>query len=388
MTWVRAMTLCALASVWCSHASAQVVVLRIDPAAEAMSQQLEAALSEFGLMPDPGYFMEAQRQGLDPTSDQTLTMLTPPAGAALAVVPRGDDSRAVLIEFRDGRSGVSLGTASVPLRKGALAREGRRVLAAEVNARLSGERPVAAQQRTPPPVEEEQSEGEGEQAGAALRLRVFAGAGIGTRALQWPVDGETLAVETGAFLAVELGAAFAIALDDALAIGPELIYQTSLDHEVDETHVAGASDSLGIRAHRFSAVLELHIGADDDFSVAPGLGFGVRALHPEVHHLLTPSYSLAGPLARIALRIPFGSAVALRLAPELQWARVGEALQEEGVGSSGIAFGGDAALEIAASAGLRLELSHRESHAMLSSTLGDGATDVERFTTARAVWTP
>jgi hypothetical protein len=208
------------------------------------------------------------------------------------------------------------------------------------------------------------------------------------RDVEWPEAGETFAVESGAFVAVDVGAAFALALDEDLAVGAELVYQTSLDHEVDETHVAGATETIGLRAHRFGALLALRIGSARGFHVAPGLGAAARALHPEVHHLLTPSYTLAGPVARIAVRIPFGDSVALRLVPEAQWFGVGDALQELGVESSGFAIGGDASLTIALGAALALELSYRQSHAIMSSTDGDGATDVERFTTARAVWTP
>jgi len=400
LAWL-ALALSVQVALGCSRASAQVVVLRVDPAAEAMSQQLEDALSQFGLVPDPGYFMEAQRQGLDPSSDQALTMLTPPAGAQLAVVPRAEDARSVVVEFRDGRSGVSLGTTTLPLARGALRGPGREALAAEVNTRLSGEGGMApapsgdagfAPEGEPGAAESEDEddedaleEGEPE---TGLRLRAFVGAGLGTRTLEWPTPSERRAVETGGFLAVEIGTAFALELDRGLAFGSELVYQTSLDNQLDETHVAGATDTIQVRTHRFAAVLELIIGAVDAVSVAPGLGYGVRALHPEVHHLLTPSYSLTGPLARIALRIAFGESVALRLVPEAQWLMVGDALEALGVAGSGISIGGDAALELVLSRGLALELSYREAHAIMSSSLGDSASDVERFTTLRAVWTP
>jgi hypothetical protein len=382
----------------CSRACAQVVVLRIDPAAEAMSQQLEGALSQFGLVPDPGYFMEAQRQGLDPASDQALTMLTPPAGAQLAVVPRAEDAQSVVVEFRDGGSGASLGTTTLPLRRGVLRGAGREALAAEVNARLSGQdgtEPAASgdagsQADSEPGAAADEDRGalaEGESE-TGLRLRAFAGAGLGTRRLEWPTPSERRAVETGGYVAVEIGTAFALELDPELAFGSELVYQTSLDNQLEETHIAGATDTIQVRTHRFAAVLELIIGAHDGVRVAPGLGYGVRALHPEVHHLLTPSYSLTGPLARIALRIAFGESVALRVVPEAQWLMVGDALEALGVASSGISLGGDAALELVLGGGLTLELSYREAHAIMSSSLGKSASDVERFATLRAVWTP
>lgn len=393
--WVQLLVAVALALLASSRASAQVVVLRIDPAAEEMSQQLESALSPFGLVPDPGYFAEAQRQGLDPASDQALQLLTPPAGAQLAVVPRGNDDQSVQIEFRDGRSGASLGTADIPLVKGQLGPEGQQALSNEVSGRLGTAPPGA-----PPvtgngggaagaPVEQDGSTaaGPGE---TALEIHAYAGAGLGARSLEWPSAGETWSVSTGAFLAVELGAGFAIAPSRSFAIGPELAYQTSLDHEVDETHVAGAMDTLRIRAHRFAGLLALtfKLGSSGGFRIVPAIGYGMRNLRPEVHHLLTPSYSLGGPLVRLGFRIPFGDSVALRLAPEVQLISVGDALEERGVSSSGLAFGGEAELEIALTAKLGLELSFREAHAIMSSSQGDDASDVERFSTVRVVWTP
>lgn len=388
------LALCAQATLACARASAQVVVLRIDPAAEPMSEQLEAALSQFGLVPDPGYFAEAQREGLDPSSDQALVTLTPPAGAQLALVPRGNDDQSVQVEFRDGRSGAGLGTAEIPLLNGQLGPEGQQALANEVTARLGGTPgapPIigATGESGAPPAEQDDS-ASNEPSETALEIRALAGVGFGTRSLEWPSAGETLSVSTGAFLAVELGVGFAIAFSRKVTLGPDFAYQTSLDHEIDETHIAGAMDTLRIRAHRFAGLLALtfKLGSSGGFRIMPAIGYGTRNLRPEVHHLLTPSYSLGGPMARLGFRIPFGGAVALRLAPEAQLISVGDALEERGVASSGIAFGGEAELELTLSEKLALELSFREAHAIMSSSQGDSASDVERFSTARLVWTP
>ena len=56
--------------VFASHAGAQaIVVLRVEPAAEPLCEALEQGLSGFQLTADPGYFGEARRRGLDPSSD-------------------------------------------------------------------------------------------------------------------------------------------------------------------------------------------------------------------------------------------------------------------------------------------------------------------------------
>ena len=144
-----------LALLLAAPSAAQVVVLRIDPAAESMSQQLEAALEPWGVLPDPGYLAEAQRLGLDPASDFALMRLTPPAGARLALIPRGDDARRVYVEFRDGPSGGPLGAANIPLDDGELDERGQRALAAEVRRRIgppptaAGEEPVSDEGEAP-----------------------------------------------------------------------------------------------------------------------------------------------------------------------------------------------------------------------------------------------
>jgi hypothetical protein len=130
----------------------------------------------------------------------------------------------------------------------------------------------------------------------------------------------------------------------------------------------------------------LRLGGPRSVSIAPALGFGVRNLRPEVHHLSTPAYSLAGPLFQLGLWFPLGERLALRLAPEAQWLLVGEGLRERGVEGSGVGLGGEAALSVALSDGLELELSFREAHALLSGG-GTSASDGERFATLRAVGT-
>jgi hypothetical protein len=131
----------------------------------------------------------------------------------------------------------------------------------------------------------------------------------------------------------------------------------------------------------------IRFGSSHSWYIAPALGYGVRSLRAEIHQLLTPSYSLGGPLGRVTLRVPFGDDVGLRIGPEVQWLSVGAALRELNVESSGIGLGGDAALEIAIAKRLSLEFTFREAHAILSSSerKGASASDAERFITARLV---
>lgn len=384
---VLAFALCVQAAAWCSTASAQVVVLRIDPLAEPLCRVVEAALSDVGLMGDPGYFAEARRRGFDPTSDQALTQLVPPLNARLVVVPLSADTVSLAIDFRDGHSGASLGTVAIPLANGALDANGQSALHQETMLRLG--QPSATSEdavhTTSAPVGAEAPESDE----TALLAKPFVGVGIGTRDVEWATPGDPATVETGVFAAVEIGLHVALAPSRSFSIGPQFTYQTTLNHEVTEHHVDGEPTTLGIRAHRFEGVLAatIRFGSSYGWYIASALGYGVRNLRAEIHHLLTPSYSLGGPLARLTLRVPFGDDVGLRIGPEAQWLSVGAALQELKVQSSGIGLGGDAALEIAIAKRLSLDFTFREAHAILSSSEREGASasDVERFITVRLV---
>ena len=375
-------------AVWlCTGAFAQVVVLRIDPAAEPLCRAVEAALGDVGLAGDPGYFAEARRRGLDPTSDQALTQLVPPIGARLVVVPLSADAVSLAVDFRDGHSGASLGVVTIPLANGALDANSQRALHQETVQRLgppsaTNEDAVQATAATPGPEAPESDE-------AALLAQPFAGVGVGSRAVEWATPGDPATVETGMFAAVEIGLRVALAPSQSFSIGPQFTYQTTLNHEVTEKHVDGEPTTLGIRSHRFEGVLAatIRFGSSHDWYIAPALGYGVRSLRAEIHHLLTPSYSLGGPLGRVTLRVPFGDDVGLRIGPEVQWLSVGAALQELNVESSGIGLGLDAAIEIAIAKRLSLEFTFREAHAILSSSerQGASASDAERFITARLV---
>lgn len=224
----------------------------------------------------------------------------------------------------------------------------------------------------------------------ALGLRVFAGAGLGGRSFEWPGAGERLAVETGAFANVDLGLSFWLAASERLWIGPALTYQTSVGAQVEETHIAGSSDQLSLRSHRFEGMLAVtaRLGQQGGFWIVPALGYGLRNLKPEVHHLLTPTTTLAGPLLRLAVRIPIGDNFALRIAPELQWILVVEQLEDLGLHDSGLGFGGELGFEIAVGGDLSIELAARGSQARVDSDLGATAVDVERLVTARLVWQP
>lgn len=378
MSLARAFACLSVASIaLAAHASAQVVVVRLDPAAEPACEKLEAGLEHWQLQPDPGYFQEARRRGLDPSSDEALAMLIPALGARLAIVPRGDDPSGVNIEFRDGSSGASLGDAVIPLHDGALESDGEEALNGELQRRIGGPRSAAdASEST-----------RGARAEVAPHVRVYGGIGVGTRSFEWTRSGERQSVETGAFAAYELGIAFMIGLSDSLALGPVFAYQSSVGSKIDEHHVGGETDTMSVRAHRLDGTFAVQIGSRSSFQVTPAVGVAVHNLRPAVHHLLTPSYSIAGPLVRVAIRIPIGP-VALRIAPEAAWLFTDDPLAEIGVDGKGPAVGGEVAFEIDLGHALALELTARDVRAWLPSREGAKATDTGFVGTTRLVWQP
>jgi hypothetical protein len=381
-------------------ARAQVAVLRIDPEAEEVCRDVEAALNGVGLVADPGYLSEAREQGVDPASDTSLELITPLLQIKLAVVPLYVDDGSIQLEYRDGRNGARLGTAGVPRERGKLGPRGRAQIKREVVTHLgtvlSGSAEPADAQLDPVnesgdtaalELDAAAEGGEAPDKPRALRIRIHAGMGLGTRDVDWTADGRAERVALGAFPAFDLGLSLAFRLSDAVALAPRVDYQSSLAfHEVEEARMAAPADRVGVRAHRFAAVLALPILFDGESSasIAPALGLGIRNLRPEVHHLSTPAYSLAGPLAQLELSIPMGDAVALRVMPEAQWLFVGEGLHERDVNDTGLSLGGELALTIEVLDALSVELSYREAHALLSS-LDGSAGDIERFVTLRAV---
>jgi hypothetical protein len=239
----------------------------------------------------------------------------------------------------------------------------------------------------PPPEQQPATPDEPESDDVALRARMVVGAGVGRLDLEWPASGETRSVQTGAFAAIDLGAGFALGFSRVFSLGTELAYQTSVACEVEEPHTAGATDTLRIRAHRFAALLTAEFRAGI-VSITPAAGYGLRSLRPEVHHLQTPTYTLAGPLGRIGLRVALGTRIALRVAPELQWLLVSQELKELGMHSGGLGFGVEFALEVLLVRGLALEATARDAHASLPATEGENSSELGQAAMLRMVWEP
>ena len=118
------------------------------------------------------------------------------------------------------------------------------------------------------------------------------------------------------------------------------------------------------------------------------VGWGFRSMHTVVD-LETPSYSLHGPTLRPELTLPLnGGFIVLRLAPELQViAGASRALAKLSDSSlPGVAFGGEASLQLRLIEDLYAALAYRESYAMLSTTWGSYVRDSERFVCLQLSW--
>jgi hypothetical protein len=377
------------------------MVIAIDPTAAPFCAQVEAALGDFDVRPDPGYLDRAAQAGLDPIADTTLAQLVPSLGADLVLVPEAANDLVLELEYRDGHNGQSLGMVEVPLSNGALGWAGRRMLPGETRQRLG-----AVSQGSAGAIDPEAGlggeatdpeAGLGGEAGwgaddaeldgpTVAELHMSIGTGVGTRSLELTRDSAPQSFDTGPFAALDLVTSLLFRMSRGVALGPSFVYQTSMMHEVTERHLSGAPRTMDIRSHRFeaAALAAFSLGDDADAPVLSGtLGYGVRNLSPEVHHLLTPRYTLSGPFARIGFSFTLAEGFSLRLAPEAQWLpQVGEELRDLGIDGSGLAFGGQAGAAVELSEELSVELSYRESHALLSATEGDPS-DVERYITIR-----
>jgi hypothetical protein len=239
----------------------------------------------------------------------------------------------------------------------------------------------------------EPSEGEAAAPAAkapAVDVRLSLGGGIGTRAFLRPTTLGAQRLNDVLFPALDVGLAVHVWPQDSFSLGMLLRYQSSVGLEIEEQPLFALSNSLDARAERLEvSVAPTFLLGDSPSSVALGfpIGFGMRTFWPEANEFRTPGYSLAGPMLRAELSIPFGDSVGLRLGPELLWAvALDDSLTSQGVGSQAIAIGGELALHFQLGAVLGIELCYRESHAFASTTVTTALfEDVERFAVARLV---
>ena len=221
-----------------------------------------------------------------------------------------------------------------------------------------------------------------------LSLHLSAGLGIGTRAVDVPLDGALHQTRTGAFPAFVVGFDLQYAASSAFGIGLVTRYQSSvLGHPMVEQHTDGTDRPMDVRAHRFELSLAPTLFFDDArrWSLGLAAGYATRNLRPEVHHLLTPSYSLSGPHLRLDLGLPlWEDMLRLRLGPEAHiLVDVGSEVRDRDVAGEGLGLGFEAALALKLTAALSVHLTYRETHASLDTEQGESFSDVGRYVTTR-----
>lgn len=226
-------------------------------------------------------------------------------------------------------------------------------------------------------------------AAAAARswsLALSAELGMGTRALDVPMDGVVYETRTGLFPAAGIGFALEHGADEKLSVGLSARYQSSVGHDIVEQHTDGSEHAMGVRSHRLelSITPRLRLDAAGTWALAGAAGYAFRNLRPGAHHLVTPAYTLAGPHLRVELRLAlWDDALRLRVGPEVQWiAHVGQDLRDRGSASGGLGAGGEAALEVPLGQHFAVGASYREMHSWIDSSQSERFVDVARFTTA------
>jgi hypothetical protein len=147
-----------------------------------------------------------------------------------------------------------------------------------------------------------------------------------------------------------------------------------------------------VRSHRFEAGIApgLWLGSSPG-GAALGLfiGYGVRALG-SVAELLIPRFTLHGPMFRVELELPLSQLWSLRVAPEGHLIiSMTEDLRRAGaLDKVGMAYGGEASLQVRVFSRASLRASYRESHAYARAGTAANAhfVDVERYLVVDAVF--
>lgn len=220
----------------------------------------------------------------------------------------------------------------------------------------------------------------------ALSHQVMLGLGVGTLSFVRPTLEGTQRLSESPFAATELVLRSRAWPQERLALDLLLAYQTSLGFTLMVEPLFALPERIGVRAQRIelSAGPVIRLGAS---SRAPALafpvGFAFRWFFPEVHQYTSVrAYELGGPQLRAELIIGLGDRVRLRVGPEAQWiVLIDPELRRQGACCSGLALGGQGAIEASVGEVLRIAFAYRESHAWVPGTAR--FEDAERFLTAR-----
>jgi hypothetical protein len=224
-------------------------------------------------------------------------------------------------------------------------------------------------------------------AGMTPMASLLAGGGVTSRTIHVPATDGSRSLVTGLVpaLAVRI---YGRLQDASRFLGVRLSYQTSIGVSAAQTvpDLSLIASETHIRSHRFEGGLVpgLFLGhSDDSPALSLFVGYGLRALG-SIAEIRIPRFTLHGPLARLEFELPLlAGRVSLRLAPELQLiAGMTQQLRASaGLGSTALAFGGEASVRVQVSGPFAARLCYREAHARAAALAGQVFEDIERYLT-------
>lgn len=348
-----------------------------------------------------GYARRAQREGLRPTSDTAYESLLAEENVALVVELQMGRIRfipTVRIIYREGRGGFVLLDEQHPLSGLRLLGAERRRIADEVRLALavttrppgSGPASVADELRRDPDEERPRDE---DAPGSVIEIAIAAGAGFGTRSFRLPTQAGEVRLGTTPFPAarVDLGLHVRPTAESRLRAGFALSYVTSMALRTTDRRIDGSTRETASRSQRLDAQADLDVrlgAARESTALRISLGWTLRRFSSEAPVTL-PDFGLGGPRLAVGLLVPlWNGRIRLHAAPDLQLlVRASDSLRDEGLDGTSVALGGEAGVSIRLRDALRAQLTYRESHALLTSSLGDGR-DVDRYVALQLVYAP
>jgi hypothetical protein len=227
---------------------------------------------------------------------------------------------------------------------------------------------------------------DGAEAGRALELYVGLGFGFGTVSFERPTDEGVQALDETPFAAAEVVLRARVWPEDRLWLEVLVAYHSSLGLRLQLSPLFALPQSVDARVERgelsVAPVMRLG-GANSAFALALPIGFAFQSLVSELHQFDMPQYIVGGPQLRAELLVELGELVELRVGPEAQWIMlIGSTLREQEACCSGVAFGGQAALEARFGPHVGVALAYRQLQSIVPAP-GVQFKDVERFLTAR-----
>jgi hypothetical protein len=375
-------------------------------------ETIESAVASEAEAVDANEYARLSREkGLVPHGDAALERVAPHVQAQLIISAHKSGGKLV-ITYRDGGTGEVLRKDSLPdRRRGAAAarlhsrlradvrRSIASVAATSVNQaaaaapepiqELSAESEAAAQPSTAdeapqPALPQETSDLEAER----FLFELSAGVGGATRNSVVPTRLGVHKLDTGLFVAVSLGMRLTTPLGGQWLVRASADYRTSLGLQGTQMQrEIEMSTPLRSHAASFGVAPGYRFAAADSISVLLHLGWYFRGLRP-IAQLALPEVSWHAAVVRPELNISLAhGVVTLRLAPELLViAGLYTTLPDEsGLAHTGMAYGGEASIDVQLAALVGLRIEYRESHAAFRTAWSENLSDIERFCAVRIV---